>query len=150
MLLDINYNRTQKQYEWIDPASGEILTAPSGAENKAQLFRAVVGILDPDLHAAAQRMIEAQPQLERVGWKGVEIVANDGVEFYAVPEGDIQAMVASSDGYGRYAIMNDNGHTTCQCEHFVSMAAPYTKNGRMVCKHIAATYLYKFTREERF
>src|SRR5690606_5784143 len=126
---------TQKQYEWIDPQSGEILTAPSGAENKAQLFRAAVGILDPDLHAAALRMIEAQPQLERVVWKGVEIVANDGVELYAVPEGDVQAMVASSDGYGRYAVMNDNDHTTCQCEDFTSIAAPYTQQGRMGCKH---------------
>lgn len=150
MLLDINYNRTQKQYEWIDPSSGEVLTAPSGAENKAQLFRAAVGLLDPDLYAAALRMIEAQPQLERVVWKGVEIVTSDGVEFFAVPQGNVQAMVASSDGYGRYAIMNENGHTTCQCENFVSMAAPYTKQGRMVCKHIAALYLFKFTREERF
>lgn len=150
MLLDINYNRTEKRYEWTDPDSGEIITAPSGAENKAHLFRAAIGILDPELHAAALRMIEAQPQLERVVWKAVEIVANDGIEVYDVPQGDALAMANSSDGYGRYAIINSDGHTECQCEHWQSLSAPLTLNGRRVCKHIAAMYLWKFTREDRF
>jgi hypothetical protein len=150
MLLDINYNRTQKQYEWTDPDSGEILTAPSGPENKAQLFRAAVGIFDPDLHAAALRMIEAQPQLERVVWKAVEIVANDGIEVFDVAQGNVLAMVNSSDGYGRYAVYSDNGHTACQCEHWQSLVAPLTQSGRRVCKHIAAMYLWKFTKEDRF
>lgn len=150
-MIDITYDRKERQYRWMDPDSGQILTAPSGAQNKAQLFQTAVGLLDPDLYAAAARMIEAQPQLERVVWKAVEIVATNGVEAFAVPQGNVRAKVASSDGYGRYAVMDDGrGYISCQCEHFTSLSAPYTKQGRMVCKHIAAMYLYNFTREDRF
>lgn len=148
--VKIEYNRSERRYEWIDPDSGEMLTAPSGAANKASLFQAVIGMLDPDLYAAAGRMIEKNPQLERVVWKGVELVSNNAVENFAVPVNDVVAMVNSSDGYGRYAISRPSHGVTCQCEHFTSMAAPYTSKGHMVCKHVAAYFLYLFTREERF
>jgi hypothetical protein len=149
-MLGIIYNRSQRQYEWTDPDSGEILAAPSGKANKQNLFRAVVGMLDPDLSTAAERMIANNPQLERVVWKGVEIVISGGVEVYAVPQGSVEAMVDSSDGYGRYAIENNNGHISCQCEHWQSMDAPLTQRGHRVCKHIAAKALWQYTREDRF
>lgn len=150
MFNQINYNRKERRYEWMDPDSGEILTAPPGKENKADLFRAAVGMLDPDLYAAAQRMIENQPQLERVVWRAVEIVCEEGVDVFATPRGNVLAMVASSDGYGRYAIQNDNGNISCQCPHWQELMAPVTQSGRRVCKHVSAYYLHLFTREDRF
>jgi hypothetical protein len=107
-------------------------------------------MLDPDLYAAAERMIANQPQLERVVWKGVELVINEAVEVYAVPHNTVLAMVDSSDGYGRYAIENINGHISCQCESWQGLTAPLTTGGRRVCKHVSAMYLWNFTREVRF
>lgn len=149
-VAEIVYNRSARRYEWTDPDSGEVLTAPAGPQNRADLFRAVVGMLDPDLYAAAERMIAKQPQLERVVWKAVELVVNEAVEVYAVPHNTVLAMVDSSDGYGRYAVETIGGHIQCQCEHWQGLMAPLTTSGRRVCKHIAAMYLWNFTREERF
>lgn len=147
-MIDIQYDRKAKMYQWTDQESGQILTAPSG--QKFELFRAVVAMLDPDLFTAANRIIEAHPQLERGVWKAVEIVASDGVEVFPGMKGDVYAMVDSSDGFGRYAITNEGGYTTCQCEHFQSFAAPMTQSGNRYCKHILAYQLHLATREDRF
>ena len=149
-MIDITYDRKERLYKWIDPESGEVLTAPAGAKNKAQLFQAAVGLLDPDLYAVATRLLANHPQLERVTWKAVAIVCNGGVDVFAVPQGSVQAMVASSDGYGRYAVSSDNGYYVCQCEHWQSLSAPLTRQGRRYCKHILAMYLWRVTRENRF
>lgn len=148
--VKIEYNRSTRRYEWIDPDSGEMFTAPSGAKNKANLFQAVIGMLDPDLYASATRMIENNPQLERVVWKAVELVTNNAVEVFAVPNNGVVAMVDSSDGYGRYAITMHTHGIDCQCEHYQSMAAPLTNKGHRICKHIAAKFLWQYTREDRF
>lgn len=147
-MIQIEYDRKAKQYRWEDLESGQVLTAPSG--QKFQLFQAVVSMLDPDLYAAANRIIEAHPQLERGVWKAVEIVASEGVENFAGMKGDVYAMVDSSDGFGRYAITNEDGYMACQCENFQSFAAPMTQSGNRYCKHILAYQLHLATREERF
>ncbi len=61
MLDQIIYNRTDKRYEWTDPDSGEILTAPS--KHKHELFKTAVAMLDPDLYQVATSMIDQHPQL---------------------------------------------------------------------------------------
>ena len=150
-MLDITFNRQEKQYEWTDPDSGEVLTAPAGAANKAALFRTAIGLLDPELDTAAQRIIERHPQLERVTWKAVELVAAGAVDVFDAPRAGVWAMVDSqSDGYGRYAITNDGGYFACQCQHFVGMTAPITEEGNRYCKHIVAMHLWKVTKENRF
>ena len=148
-MLDIQYDRSAREYRFTDPDSGEILTAPSG--QKHQLFKAAVGLLDPALYDAALRVIENNPQLERVTWKAVEIITSDGVEVFPEPRGDVQAMVISqSDEYGRYAVSTEDGYYACQCEHWQSFAAPITQQGNRYCKHILAMYLWRVTREDRF
>jgi hypothetical protein len=148
MIAQITYNRSERRYEFLDTDSGEMLTAPSG--HKHELFKAAVGLLDPDLYDAAHRVIEKHPQLERITWKAVEIVTAGGVEILAEPKEGAEAMVASqSDQYGRYAVTNDNGYYMCQCEHFATNA-PITQSGSRYCKHIVSMYLYRVTREERF
>ena len=145
-MIVIEYDRKAKHYRWEDPQSGTVLTATSKQEKPA-LFKAAVAMLDPDLYASAERMIEDNPQLERVVWKGVEIVGGNGVEVFPTPKGQVVAMVNSQgDEYGRYAIQNDGNEVSCQCEHWQSMAAPITPEGRMVCKHIAAWMLHLYTR----
>jgi hypothetical protein len=148
-MIEITYDRSQKQYTCTIPTTGEILTAPAGAANKATLFQAAVGMLDPDLYAAAAALIEDHPQLERVTWKGVELVCAGGVEAFAAPKAGVVAMVDSSDGYGRYAITHTDSGYECQCGHFQELHAPVTRNGRW-CKHITAYRLYLRVREDRF
>ncbi|MCA9946929.1 MAG: hypothetical protein KC449_25785 [Anaerolineales bacterium] len=123
-MIDINYNRQDKRYEWIEPESGELFTFP--AKQKHMAFRFAVSMLDGELYEAAERMIEAHPQLERVTWRAVELVCANAIEVFPVPSAGVVAMVDSSDGYGRYAIEHHEAGYSCQCEHFTSLAAPLT------------------------
>lgn len=148
-MLDITYDRHQKLYKWEHPESGEALTAPSGKENKAELFQQVIALLDPELYLAALRWLEEEPGLERVIWRGVEIVANSGVETF-LTAGDVIAKVISSDEYGRYTLTIQNGYLACACAHWQELMAPYTSSGQRVCKHLAAFTLHQRVREERF
>lgn len=145
MIVQIEYNRQAKQYEWVDPNSGEILTAPPKC--KGDLFRAAVGLLDPTLYEAVITLSEKHPQLERCAWKAAEIVVSNGVEILGDDNLAVLARVSSSDGYGRYAVEQDY---TCNCEHWQSMAAPVTSTGRRFCKHGLSVALYLKTRESRF
>ncbi|MCA9924914.1 MAG: hypothetical protein KC421_21210 [Anaerolineales bacterium] len=148
MLDQITYNRTDKQYEWTDPQSGEILTAPS--KQKHELFKTAVAMLDPDLYQVATNMIDQHPQIERVVWKAVELVTENQVDVFDVPNGNILGMVDSSDGYGRYAVSLPDGYHTCQCEHWQSFSAPLLESGARVCKHVAAVWLWQMARQENF
>jgi hypothetical protein len=145
-MIDITYNRQAKEYEFVNPETGELHTAPAKA--KADLFRAAVAMLDPELFAAAERVIARHPQLERVTWRAVELVANDAVEVYPAPRGAVVAMVEASDGLGRYAVETGEYGHTCQCEHFTSFAAPVTESGARFCKHILAFRLWLQVRAE--
>ncbi len=149
IMIDITYDRSEKIYKWVDPDSGEVLTAPSGAANKAKLFQTAVAMLDPELYQAAVRWLEEEPTLERVIWRSVELVANNGVETFA-DESLLIAKVDSSDEYGRYSLTLDDGFMACECPHWQELGAPYTSSGERVCKHVAAFHLYQRTRENRF
>lgn len=145
-MIEITYDRTEKLYKWIDPNSGEILTAP--ARQKDILFRAAVGILDPDLTEAAESIITEHPQLERVTWKAVELVAHDRLEVFPTPRAGVVAMVAGSDEFGRYAIEQTAHGLTCQCVHFQDGYAPLTASGSRYCKHLIAYQLWLIVRAE--
>ena len=147
-MIDINYNRQEKQYEWKEPESGEIFTFP--AKQKHMAFRFAVSMLDSELYAAAERLIEEHPQLERVTWRAVELVCANAIEVFPAPVSGVVAMVSSSDGYGRYAIEQHDAGYSCQCEHFTSLAAPLTQTGERYCKHLVAYRLHLRTRENRF
>lgn len=150
-MLDITYDRRERLYKWAHPESGEVLTAPAGKQNKAGLFKNAVALLDPDLYAAALRWLEDEPALERVIWRGVELVANSRVEtFPGAGDGEVAAKVDSRDEYGRYSLTYMNGRLVCECPHWQDLAAPYSRTGRRVCKHLAAFTLYQRVREDRF
>lgn len=146
MTLNLHYNNSTRVYNWTNPLSGEIMSFPAKAKGEATKF--IISLLHPKLYQAATRLIEKQPQLERVTWKAVEIVANQGVELKGDglgSNGRLAAMVESSDGMGRYAIEIDNGFYTCQCEHWISFTAPVAASGNRYCKHIIASYLARIT-----
>lgn len=147
MLTQIDYNRKEKRYEWIDPESGEILTAPPGAANKRDLFQTAVAMTHPEIHEIATRLIEQNPHAERVIWRAVELATENAVELLAAPRANVIGMVDSSDGYGRYAVQLVDGYHTCQCEHWQSMAAPIIDSGARLCKHVAAVWLVQMTQE---
>jgi len=148
-MIDITYNRSARRYEFLEPESGEILSAPPGPKNKAQLFQAALALLEPDLNDAAANWIDEEPTLERVIWRGAELVANGGVDTYP-GEGMLIAKVDSSDEYGRYAVTIDGGYLACECPHWQEMGAPFASNGERICKHIAAFHLHQRSRENRF
>ena len=145
-MIDITYDRTEKTYKWTDPNSGEVLTAP--ARQKESLFRAAVGILDPELTAAAEDIIKRHPQLERVTWKAVSLVAHDMIEVFPAPRSGVVAMVASSDEFGRYAVEQTAHGLTCQCVHFQDGYAPLIESGSRYCKHLIAYRLWLIVRAE--
>ncbi len=147
LTLQITYDRSARMYTWTHPETGELFTWPPKAKGEA--FQFVLSLLDPDLYEAASRWIEAEPGLERVIWRGAELVARNGVETLT-GAGMVAAKVQSSDEYGRYAITFDNGYLVCECPHWQEMGAPYDSNGMRVCKHLAAFTLYQRVREERF
>jgi len=146
--VNIEYNRSTREYNWTDPESGLMLSVP--AKQKGELFRAAVSMLDPDLYAAATRLITKNPHFERITWRAVEIVISNGVETFPAAVDGTLAMVNSSDGMGRYAVTNEEGYMACQCEHYASFDAPMSMSGHRFCKHIVAFLLYQRTRENRF
>lgn len=143
-MIDINYDRKEKAYKWVAP-DGEILTAPSGC--KHDLFKAAVAMLDDDLFTAASLWIGRTPQLERLIWRGVELVAADRLEVYDMPKGSLVALVEGSDEYGRYAIQAEEHQHTCQCMAFKEHPQ-YDENGRIWCKHLAAVHLWQVARAD--
>lgn len=147
--VNIEYNRSTREYSWTDPESGLILCVP--AKQKGELFRAAVSMLDPILYAAATKLIVNNPHLERAAWLAVQLVINNSIETFPAAVDGTLAMVESSDGMGRYAVYHDEaGYMACQCESYKSFDAPLTKSGHRLCKHIIGFLLYQRTREDRF
>lgn len=138
-MIQIIYDRSERQYVWTDPDSGEMFTFESGKAGKAQAWRFAISMLYPEIYATAERIIYRHPQLERVTWRGVELVTAEAVDILPEPApGGVVAKVASSDGYGRYSIRVQDGYYQCECEHYSSFAAPVTENGARYCKHLIA------------
>lgn len=146
-MIDIQYDRKEKLYKWASP-DGQTFTFTTPEVKAGKAFQFAVSLLDPDLFAALNQVIGTHPQLERVAWKAAEIITGNGVEIFDGMRGNVYAMVDSSDGMGRYAISNEDGYTSCQCEHFQSFAAPMTESGNRYCKHILAYHLHLVTRAE--
>ena len=144
-MIEITYQRKAKEYQWTDPTSGEILTAPSG--QKHELFKTVVGMLEPDLYTAAINWIDRTPQLERIIWKAVQLVIENKVEMFTPPKGDIIAMVDGSDQYGRYCIQHTTEQNICGCVSFREFPN-YDERGFIWCKHLAAVRLANVARSE--
>jgi hypothetical protein len=143
----ITYNRSAKQYEFVDQESGEILTAPSG--HKHELFKSMLGMLEPELWQTVHNWLEDEPYLERILWRAAELVASNGVETFP-GEGSLLAMVQSSDQYGRYAVTIEDGYIACECPFYQEGNAPLDSNGQRTCKHSAAFHLYQRVKEARF
>lgn len=147
-MINIDFNQQAKQYEWFNTETGSLLTAPCGPTNKASLFQTAVALTNPTLWQTATRWIAAEPYLERTIWKGVELVANNGVETFpddgplaATPDrcgGRLLARVQSSDAFGRYSVTNSDGYIVCECQHYQDGGAPLDQYGQKTCKHIAA------------
>lgn len=145
MIDQINYDRSERCYKFIDP-DGVIFQFPSGNAGKAEAFRFALATLEPDLYAAVENLLGEHPYLERVAWKAAELVATGKVEVYAAPQNGLMAMVDSSDEFGRYAIQSVNGGITCQCYAYQEMTAPMTPTGAIMCKHKLAAHLWKVSR----
>lgn len=147
--LSMVYDRKERIYNWVNPTTGEMHSFTSEQKKSGQALIFAIGMLEPDLYQAAQRIITANPQMERVVWAAVQIVAANGVQGVEIHE-QVLAMVASTDGEGRYAIQYDprGNHLTCQCENYTRGEAPQTKSGVAMCKHITAYRLHLVTRHD--
>ena len=133
-------------YEVRNPSTGEVLQDfPPQCQSAAVIYS--IGLFEPELYQAANRLIRTNPQLRHIVWRGAEIVANGGVRNFWLTQGDALATVNSSDGNGRYLIEKSDNTLTCQCKHYTSFAAPLNNHGDFVCKHIAAYILHTLTHE---
>lgn len=150
-VVNIEYNRSARSYEWADPDSGEVFSFPSGPEGKAQAFRFVVQMFAPELYAAAVAIIRHNPHFERRVWRAVNTVLSGGVVIYPdLADTSIIATVAASDGLGAYNLRHEAGYRTCECDDYTSMAAPITAGGRRYCYHLLAFELHLKTQEQNF
>lgn len=145
--FEIVYDRSDKVYQVTTPAGDVVGTFPAKAKGAALQF--AIGLFEPALFEAVNRMIDRNPQLERAAWKGAELVIANGVEIFDVPVNNCFGMVASSDGIGRYAILSTAAGFECGCEHFTLGEPPTaTVGGReqRFCKHIAGMFLSALAR----
>ncbi len=150
-VVNIEYNRSARSYEWADPDSGEVFSFPSGPEGKAAAFRFAVQMFAPELYDAAVSIIRKNPQFERRVWRAVNTVLSGGVSIYPdLADTSIIAAVDSSDGMGAYNIRHSDGYRTCECEDFTSMSAPITTSGRRYCYHLLAFELHLRTQEQAY
>lgn len=137
MMHLVTYNRKEKVYQYTD-STGQTYSA-AGAAGKGKMFRLAVEIEHAELYEAALKAIALNPHLERAYWKACELVTQSAVTFGTYEVSGIFAMVASSDGFGSYAIQSQDGLTTCQCPHYQNGDAPREWDTMQpICKHIAA------------
>lgn len=149
--VNIEYNRSTREYNWTDPETGETFGFPSGPEGKAMAFRFAVQFFAPDLYDAAVSIIRKNPHFERRVWKAVNTVLNHGVTIYPdLADPTIIATVASSDGLGAYNLRHEAGYRICECDDYTSMAAPITGGGRRYCYHLLAFELHLRTQEQAY
>ena len=144
MTIQIPYNRSEKAYEWTCPESGEIFRFHGkGAAVKADAFRFAVSMLDPQLYETAVTRIEANPFIERMVWRAVELLINDSVEEVS----PTLYMVMSSDQYGRYAVAMTEHGLTCQCRAFTDNPI-ITPELDTLCKHCLAVQMWRVLRAD--
>lgn len=145
---NIVYDRSAKTYMVVDHDG--VLVQAFPAKQKGDAVRFAINLLEPAIAAAADSMSAEYPTLERVAWAGAELVIDGAVHPRRV-QGDLcVAMVDSSDGMGRYALVlakSDDGYNlTCNCDAYtLGSAATYTVDGRerRLCKHMAAYTLIR-------
>lgn len=139
----INYDRSERLYHVYDPSSGELISSfPSGRDGKRAAFRLSVDLQSPKLHELACEWEAQYPELQSRIWKAVEIVLGKGV-LPAFSMQHLAVVTSQSSMFGDYNIAMRDQMLQCDCEDFLSFAAPMIgDNAQPMCKHLIAYVLF--------
>ena len=140
MLPNVEYEKSKKQYQVVDPVSGKVEIFPSGYAGRREAKRRAVYFQNSRLYRLVVELVERWPQIESRAWRAAELVVNGSVKD---PKDDLSlAIVASSSDYGDYLLAERKGHIVCDCLDYMDGNAPYLgQSGKKVCKHILALQL---------
>ena len=138
MLPNVSYQREGRQYQVLDPDTGEIECFPAGHSGRRDAMRRAIYFTHPRLYRIVVEMVQRRTQLEARAWRGAELVICGAVKKPA----DAEALVSvtSSNEYGDYLVKERNGLVVCDCLDYMEGGAPLIgESGQRLCKHILAT-----------
>lgn len=137
MLSNIQYERSEKRYQVIDPDSGTIESFPSGYRGRREAMRRAVYFQNARLHRIVTDLVQQWPQTESRAWRAAELVIRGAVKQPV--DNSALASVTSSNEYGDYLIAARDSTLVCDCIDFLDGNAPYIgPSGQRICKHILA------------
>jgi len=138
MLSNMQYERSEKAYQVIDPDTGTIESFPSGYIGRRNAMRRAVYFQNARLHRIVTDLVHQWPQIESRAWRAAELVLRGSVRQPA--DRGALANVTSSNEYGDYLIATRDGTLVCDCIDYLDGNAPYIgPSGQRICKHILAT-----------
>jgi hypothetical protein len=140
MLPNVSYEREVRQYQVLDPDTGEIESFPAGQGGRRDAMRRAVDFSHPRLYRIVIEMVQRWPQLEARAWRAANLVIRGEVK--RPPDDEALASVASSNEYGDYLVKARGGLIICDCLDYMEGGAPFiSESGQRLCKHILATQL---------
>jgi hypothetical protein len=146
VLVNVEYERSERQYRVMDPNTGEVETFPNGYKGRREAMRRAVYFQNPRLHRIVIELTQRWPQLESRAWRAAELVLRGSVTEAAGSE--VLATVTSSNEYGEYLLADRNQIIVCDCLDYLDGNAPYIgPAGQRMCKHILAL---QFNRRLRY
>jgi len=138
MLPNVSYQRENRQYEVLNPNTGEIESFPAGHSGRRDAMRQAVHFSHPRLYRIVIEMVQRWPQLEARAWRAANLVIRGAVKKPA--DDEALASVTSSNEYGDYLVKDRGGLIICDCLDYMEGGAPLiNESGQRLCKHILAT-----------
>lgn len=138
MLSNMQYERSEKEYQVIDPSTGAIESFPTGYRGRRDAMRRAVYYQNARLHRIVIDLVQQLPQTESRAWRAADLVLRGAVKNPI--DNNALASVISSNEYGDYLISARDGIIMCGCIDFLNGNAPYIgPSGQRLCKHIMAT-----------
>lgn len=138
MLPNVSYEREVRQYQVLDPGTGEIESFPAGQIGRRDAMHRAVYFSQPRLHNIVTEMVKRWPQLEARAWRAANLVIRGEVK--RATDDEALANVTSSNEYGDYLVKTRDGLIICDCLDYMEGGAPFiSDSGQRLCKHILAT-----------
>ena len=138
MLPNVSYQRENRQYEVLNPETGEIESFPAGHSGRREAMRQAVHFSHPRLYRIVIEMVQRWPQLEARSWRAANMVIRGAVKRPA--DDEALASVTSSNEYGDYLVKERGELIICDCLDYMEGGAPLiNESGQRLCKHILAT-----------
>lgn len=139
MLRNVTYDRSQRVYEIFGRNGDTVVTVPAvKSKGKKAALQFAVLVENFELHQIVVGWVRDYPALASRAWRAAELVINGDV----LPPFESQwvaTVVSQSNPYGDYNLRLVDGALHCECEDFLSFAAPMIgASMQPLCKHACA------------